>query len=137
MLRLKYMTSTLLLCISCSLCIACQDQQATTRTNPTASPEPTRDSNVKIQNATVDEIVPTADGGAYVRASDYSKGTIDQLWYVRGGIAIKVREAESGSLSHGPNQVNSKELFALLEHERRLRKKAQQELDELKSKKSE
>lgn len=109
-----------------TLCLsACNSssQQQTASATPTPQPEPTRNPKLKLADADIQEIIPTADGGAYIWAFD------GQLWYVRQGVAVRVREAEGVKISATliPNAGNG--LFALWIRERQKLKKLREEKD--------
>ncbi len=100
-------------------------QPQTTSTSPTPKPEPTRNPKLKLADAEIQEIIPTADGGAYIWTFD------NHLWYVRGGIAVRVHEADDIKISTNkiPNANNG--FFALWIRERQKLKKIREEKDSL------
>jgi len=72
------------------LLVCCSRPQAASRTSPPISPIPLAEAKIK-------EIIPVADGGAYL--TTYKS----DLWYVRGGNAVRVHFDSS----HGktPNKM--------------------------------
>jgi len=66
-----------------------------------------------FDEAIFSDIVPLADGGAY------AIGSRGEVWYLRGQVAVKVKEA--GTLPQRTSRVTTKTekaLFALWQHER-------------------
>lgn len=84
---------------------------------PPASTEPKKFSAYEIS-----EVVPLVDGGAYAFDS-LGAG----LWYVHGASAVRVEEAPLDQLAtaNPPANTDPKVLWAMLQRERRLRKKAE------------
>lgn len=113
------------------LSTACESSPSTSSTNITPTPAPTLNRNLKLEDARIREVIPTADGGAYVRA--YGESQISQLWYVRGGVAVKVRESETADLFDRPQPNATNKLFALWIQEQQKRKSLEDEKDELES----
>jgi hypothetical protein len=71
---------------------------------------------VKIENASITDVIPLADGGAF------AVGSGEGLWYVKGGIAVRVKEVPAGSGSASIAEPNSW-LFAWATHEHQKRRK--------------
>jgi len=115
-----------LVVICAALCLsACSSQPQIASTSPTPKPEPTRNPNLKLVDAHIQEIIPTADGGAYIWTFD------NHLWYVRQGVAVRVREADVMKLSSKLTQNTSNGIFALWVRERQKRKTLENEKYEL------
>lgn len=111
--------------LTATLCSACNGNSQAQPASP--APTATPYTRVPLKDALITEVVPTADGGAYILAD------VNNIWYVRGETAVRVREVDKLELSQQSASAGNDKTVALWLSELKLRKELEAKIAELES----